>query len=97
MFELYALWNSCGGAIGALSWGMLKSLVPIPVPDSPSTGVRGSEKSTGAVRGALAKPPVNEFAKVLFLGVGGIACEDGCWEGEGRNGYRGSKPGRPDG
>jgi hypothetical protein len=36
--------------MGALSCGILKSLRACPL----STGVRGSEKSTGAVKGALA-------------------------------------------
>jgi hypothetical protein len=58
---------------------MLKSLFPWP----PSPGVLGSEKSTGAVRGALAYPPVNALAKEPPRVVAGL-CGELRWEGSAR-------------
>lgn len=51
--------------MGALNCGMLKSLCP----GLGSFGVLGREKSTGAVNGALANPPVKALAKELLRGV----------------------------
>src|SRR3954467_10326605 len=53
---------------------MLKSLVPCPA----STGVLGREKSTGAVNGALAYPPVNALEKEPLRGVGGTPWGEFC-------------------
>ncbi len=67
---------------------MLKSLFPCPVA---STGVRGREKSTGAVRGALAYPPVKAVANALLRGVDAWA-ELLC-DGRVRYWFRRSRPG----
>lgn len=73
--------------MGALSCGILKSR-PLWLP---SMGVLGREKSTGAVRGALAYPPVKACAKELLRGV--VPCEELFWVGRVLYCARRSSPG----
>lgn len=76
--------------MGALNCGILNSRLLLDPESTP--GVLGNEKSTGAVRGALAYPPVNALPNEPPRVVAGLCGELRC-AGRALYWFRRSKPG----